>query len=105
MLILFHVTPKTNLPSILNTGLIPQVGERSEQLKEEPGVFLFLSYEDCETALSQWLGEQFEDPYEELVSLKITLPNDFPLEETCEWELVSRTIIEPKYIEFFKDEG
>lgn len=102
-MILYHVTPLEKMESILKEGLIPQVGERSAQLNEEPGVFLFPDYEDCETALGSWLGDEFED--EELVSLKVTLPDDFPLETPVEYERVSRQHIDAKYIEFYKNEG
>lgn len=104
---LYHVTPISNLNSIMKVGLIPKIGERSEGIESEPGIFLFPTYEDCETALGQWLGREFDEiePYEELVTLKIELPINFPLEETCEWERISRKKIEPKYISFYKNEG
>lgn len=102
---LFHVTPISNLESIMKNGLIPQAGERSEKLEEDPGVFLFPTYDDCENALFNWLGEEFDELDEEVVTLKVELPKHFPLEETAEWERCSRQTIEPKYISFYKNEG
>ncbi|MFY0516589.1 hypothetical protein ACOMCU_01975 [Lysinibacillus sp. UGB7] len=101
----FHVTPISNMDLILSVGLIPQIGERSEGVEEEALVCLFRTYEDCETALLQWLGEEFEELEEELVILKVQLPNDFPLIQTSEWEVVSKINIGAQYISFYKNEG
>lgn len=100
---LYHVTLKRNLKSIMKYGLIPQVGERSAKLNEELGVFLFPSVEDMELALEQWLGDEFDEE-EELISLKVFVPDDFPLEEPVEYERVVRTRIPPEWIEFFREE-
>jgi hypothetical protein len=62
------------------------------------------SVEDMENGITQWLGDEFDED-QELASLKITLPNEFPLETTVEYERVSRILIEPKYIVFFRSEG
>lgn len=105
MQILFHVTPISNLDSIMKNGLIPQIGERSEGLESEKAIYLFPTYADCETALGQWLGEEFDDLDEEVVSLKIELPDNFSLEQTCEWEKVSKSVIPSQYISFYKNEG
>lgn len=101
---LFHVTPLANLNLIATNGLLPQVGERSAKLNEKPGVFLFPTYEDCETALMGWLGDEFDDAVK-LVTLKIRLLDNFPLEKPTEWERVSRIPIQPKHISLFKYEG
>lgn len=59
---LYHVTPASNLPSILHSGLVPQIGERSTLLGESSnGIYLFTSAEACETGLMNWLGDEFED--------------------------------------------
>lgn len=103
---LFHVTPNSKLDSIMEKGLIPQLGERAIQVQgETEGVFLFTSYENCEHALCNWLGEEFEDLEEELVTLKVELPDNFQLDQEVEWEMIARTTIEPKYISVFKIEG
>jgi len=103
---LFHVTPLSNVASILKNGLLPQLGERSQQLEDEKeGVFMFSDYESCEHALWNWLGEEFEELEEELMTLKIELPLDFPLDQKVEWELIARKTIHPKYISIYKNEG
>jgi hypothetical protein len=43
----------------MEKGLVPQIGKGSKQCEDEMGVFLFTSYEDCENALLNWLGEEF----------------------------------------------
>lgn len=102
---LFHVTPISKLDSIMEKGLIPQLGERAiEAQGETEGVFLFTSYENCEHALCNWLGEEFEDLEEDLITLQIELPTDFQLDQEVEWEMIARTTIEPKYISVFKIE-
>lgn len=102
---LYHSTPISNLESILKDGLIPQIGERSIQLNESAGVYLFTSYEQCENALCNWLGEEFDELDEDVVTLEIELPDAFPLEESVEWEAVARERIQPTYIKFYKNEG
>lgn len=100
----YHVSLKENLPSIMKHGLIPQVGDRSKEMNEEKGVFLFPSRDDMNCALEQWLGDWFEDD-EVLMSLEITLPDDFPIEDsTVDWEKISRFVIPPKYIQYLQDE-
>jgi hypothetical protein len=104
--IFYHATVKGNLESILKKGLITQVGERSKKVGEEPAVFLFRTYEDCTNALGNWLGEEFHEfePYQEVISLEINLPNNFPLEDSVEYEKISRQIIPPQFIRFYKNE-
>lgn len=68
----FHVTLKSNIESILKSGLVPQIGERSEILGElEPAVYLFRTFEECDNALWNWLGEEFEDLDEDLLILEV----------------------------------
>lgn len=102
---LYHATPISNYESIQKEGLIPQIGERSFKLDEQAGVFLFPNYEDCENALLNWLGEEFEDVEEEVITLEVTLPETFLLEESVDWEKISRKMIPPEYIKFYKNEG
>lgn len=103
-MVLYHVTPRRSVPAILQEGLIPQVGERAALANEQPGVFLFPSLEDMETALGSWLGDLFGDE-EELVSLQVTLPDDFPLECPAEYERVARVRIPPDCIRVLQSLG
>ena len=59
---MFHVTPESNVDSILEQGLKPAIGRRSQELGESnPAIFLFVDVEAVENALSNWLGELFDD--------------------------------------------
>ena len=103
----YHVTLAENLNNILQEGLIPLIGERSLEIEEKEAlVYLFSSIEDMECAVMQWLGDWYKDKYGEdvkLISLKIDLPPTFPIENReVEYESVSRDVIPPKYISFFK---
>lgn len=106
----YHVSEKKNLESIMQNGLIPQVGERSKELNEESSVFLFPTKEDMEFALGQWLGEWYDDKEEEcgckviLMSLEINVPDDFPIYNgVVEYENYSLITIPPKYIKYLQD--
>ena len=69
----YHVTPLENLAAVLRDGLVPALGPRSLQMGEpEPAVFLFTSYEAMETALSNWLGDEFPEE-EALVVLHVDM--------------------------------
>ena len=94
----YHVTPESNLESIFEKGLMPSIGERSAQCETMPMVFLFNSLCDCENALSNWLGEEFEDTYERLAVLEVLIPKSFPLITTVEWESASESVILPNQI-------
>lgn len=72
---LYHVTPASNIKSIMKKGLLPRVGERSAQLGERKAVFLFPTMEDAEEAVGNWLGDEFDDE-ENLALLEITLDSD-----------------------------
>lgn len=101
----YHVTKKESLTSILRNGIVPQIGERARDCGERrPYVFLFLSEEDKNTALSSWLGLCFNEE-EELVSLKLDLPEEFPIKESeAEFEVLSELTIPSRYITQIKDE-
>lgn len=108
-MVCYHVTLMDNLNSIMEKGLIPTIGERSEDCGEnEELIYLFPTLDDMETALGSWLGEWYNGNYGEdivLASLEINLPDDFPIYlGEVEYEVVSRKVIEPKFIKFFKEE-
>ncbi len=86
----------------MDNGLIPQIGERSALIGESEGIFLFPSKEDMNTALEQWLLEEFDED-EPLIVLKVFLPENFPLEESVEYEKISRQKIDSQYIYFFSE--
>lgn len=58
----WHVTPTINIFGILEEGLVPSIGARSEELGEDAKrVYVFTSIDALENALGNWLGEAFEE--------------------------------------------
>lgn len=70
---LYHVTERRLLAEIFDQGLLPRIGERSEMCGETtPAIYLFPDLASCDTALSSWLGDTFDDlPEDALVILAI----------------------------------
>lgn len=97
MPLFFHITPRSNLQSISTTGLLPQLGDRARQLEHETaGVFLFTSRTACEDALSNWLGEEFDED-EDLLLLEVDV-TAFAYDQVVDWEAIVRTPIPPSAI-------
>lgn len=58
----FHVTTRDGSPSILNDGLIPQLGLRSMGCGETvPAVYLFIDRLAADGAVCNWLGDALGD--------------------------------------------
>lgn len=55
---LYHVTPLDQVSNILETGLEPRIGPRSEGMELEPRVYLFGDQESVDQALMNWLGDE-----------------------------------------------
>lgn len=91
----FHVTPTSNLASIMDAGLIPQSGDRSQQMGDH-GVYLFKSHVDAEDAVTNWLGDEFED--EPLSLLRVRLPIDARITQEA-FEVVCHDVIPAANIE------
>lgn len=86
-------------------------GERSIELCEPKAIFLFPTIVDMQTALSQWLGEWFDDKELEigrpikLISLKITVPDTFNVEDgNVDYEKLTFQPIPAHYITFRQEE-
>lgn len=75
---LYHITPTSNIPQILKHGLIPSLGNRSSLMENENRIYMFGSMEDVENAVSNWLGDEFDEDVP-LSLLKISLPPSWPL--------------------------
>lgn len=91
----FHVTPAKNLAYISEMGLIPQVGERSEQLEENPKVFLFVSRLAMEDALMNWFGDQFEE-HEPLVAIEVNSEHlELSIDPAVAYEVTVDRVISP----------
>ena len=90
----YHITPKNNLSSILEKGLQPSIGERSQKIGEmEAVVYLFPTLEDVEVALSTWLGEAFEDDFELLSLLEIQIENETEIFSVVGYEVIVKNLI------------
>ena len=59
--ILYHITPTRNIKSILSKGLIPSIGQRSNQIESESNLYFFPSKDAAEDALMNWLGDEFDE--------------------------------------------
>jgi len=100
----YHITLKKKLNSIMKNGLIPQIGPRSKWAEDEFGIFLFPSIDDMNNALDQWFGDLFLENTI-LMSLEITIPDDFPIfDSIVEYEKISKIVIPPEYIRYIQDE-
>ena len=94
---LYHITPTANLPSILSSGLKPQIGIRAQAAGETtPAVFLFPSIDAAENALLNWLGDAMEDT--PLTLLKVDLAAQSSMPSSTQWELMELTTIPPAQI-------
>ncbi len=105
----YHVTKTDHLNSILRYGLIPFTGPLSRSCNEtESRVYLFPDLQTMETALSSWLGKELNDTYgpdTNFCSLKITLPDNFPITSgEVPYEAYSYNVIPPDYIMYLKEE-
>lgn len=81
----YHITTKKAYNKIKKEGLIPKIGKLSKEYGEkEKRIYFFLSKEEAENALSNWLGEAIEEHYGddvECVMLKVDLSSfKIPLE-------------------------
>ena len=58
----WHITEADSVPNILSVGLEPRVGPRSALLGEpQPMIYAFPDGESLTNALSNWLGDAFDD--------------------------------------------
>lgn len=108
--IFYHVTPMENVPSISKEGLSPRIGPRSIDYGEKtPAIYLFPDLVSTEDALMNWLGEWYEQQYDEdyeLAILKVCLPDGFPVSSSkAAWEFVCKRLIPPECITFYNENG
>ncbi len=63
----YHVTSLKNWNKIKSKGLIPKIGKLSDKYGEnEKAIYTFISLEELDNALMNWLGQEYEDMEEEL---------------------------------------
>lgn len=106
----FHVTSMENVKSIRENGLVPQIGERSAEIRErEENIYLFTSYEAMDNALMNWLGEWYNENYGdecELAVLKVLIPPEIEIiDEGVGYEVICRERIPAECIEFYDELG
>lgn len=107
----FHVTPMENVQNIMEHGLVPKIGERSgAQGEETPAIYLFPTMDDMDNALSNWLGEWFEDIYGpdvELAIVKAFLPPDIYVhyDLSVAYECYVTEPIPSQHLFFFTESG
>jgi hypothetical protein len=99
--IVYHVTPRHCLRSILQHGLIPMKGPRSEILREpRPAVYFFANKEVAYDAVCGWLGDVHPSSTT-LVCLAVTIPSHITLNKDPNFgdvELYSEEKLPPEYI-------
>ena len=94
-MIVYHVTNLTNLSNIKKQGLYPQMGPRSQELGEtEKCIFVFINLDDVDEAVSNWLGDEFDDD-ERLFCITINVPNSWVKDSDVEYEKRIYRIIKP----------
>lgn len=94
---LYHVTPTANMASIRSAGLVPLMGDRSSKMEDDPAIFLFKSKDDADDAVSNWLGDEFDED-EGLTLLQITVPRSFIIPSSAEYEVMVKDVITPDRI-------
>jgi len=101
----WHVTRRSNIPSIVEQGLIPKIPEDYGKHGDTKAVYLFKTPDDASTAMSQWMGDRIEDweeehdeEYDEIV-LKVDLTGfEKDLHDTVEFEWTCLRTIPPERI-------
>lgn len=89
-MILYHVTAARHLDTIMEEGLRPRIGERSEVMGEgEAAIYLFTSRTAVDDAVMNWLGDAYEED-DELVVLEVKLDEGFEISAGFEVEAVAR---------------
>lgn len=101
----YHVTPTENVSSIMSEGLVPQRGPLAKQMEAGNGIYLFKTMEDVDNALSNWLGEAYEEDDVPLTLLGVELPPDAEqAPTTAGYEIVVTTPIPPQYIQILSED-
>lgn len=108
----YHVTTKENWAKIQQYGLKPQIGHLSSKADEDKSkIFFFISEEEAENALLNWLGEELEELYGEEVELVLLRVDLRSLKQAIEvddngvdfFEQAVDRAIDPSLIEYLRD--
>jgi hypothetical protein len=104
-MILFHITPKSNLNNILTNGLIPQKKKRGKGFEESvPAIYFFNSKIEAEDGYFNWFEDCFDDD-EEFYLLTVEISSDLispdpELPNSCS---ICFNKISPEYIKKIED--
>lgn len=101
----FHVTDKENLNSILQNGLIPQIGARAKEIGETAeAIYLFSDHKEMNNALYNWLGEAFDETdVGDLILIQIDFPKDKAPKADDFYETVYYDDIPVEYMTFYDE--
>ncbi len=105
-MIVYHVTPESNLESILEKGLQPSIGKLSSKANEPFSIVCFFeSKEAVENGIMNWMGDNLEEDIP-LVILECDVdPDAVKPNSDAPWELVSQTEISSDAIQSVYDEA
>ena len=93
----WHVTTEKALKAILKEGIVPNLGPRSAEAGEkDPLVYLFPDSESCENAVTNWLGEAF-DEHEKICAIEVDL-HGLIFERNVGFEITLREAVPPSRI-------
>jgi len=95
----YHVTPTSNLDSIMKAGLRPQVGARSSKIQgEQSAIYCFPDKASLEDAMMNWLGDEFDED-EELAIIEIDTRNlTGEYTPNAEFEIAITSLVPPNRI-------
>lgn len=95
----FHVTPARNVARIMREGLLPRIGPRSRRLGEAlPAIYLFADAESLESALDNWLGDEFDEEAR-LALIRVEAPEGTRTGEGAGFETVLLDPVPPACLE------
>jgi hypothetical protein len=90
----WHVTRTSALRSIMRQGLTPRIGARSRSAKEaEKAIYVFPDSISLEDAMTNWLGDEYEDIPISL--LELTVPPSWVKQDNIRWEAVITQPVPP----------
>lgn len=97
-IVVYHVTPISNLKKIQTSGLLPRRGPRARRLGEKnDAIYTFPSLTDVEDALGGWLGNEFSEDAR-LALLAVKLPEGVRTQSDVGYEQAILDPIAPENI-------
>ncbi len=99
---LYHVTQSKNIKNITELGLIPSIGKYAAEMGEtHKAVWLFPGLKEAQEMIPIWLKPFYGV---DLSILKVSLPDDFPVEHTgSDYEVYTAETISPEHITIMED--